>query len=168
MTPTPEAMEECRKEFEADFIRRHGFKPPRALNVRNPVTGEWEAAPRLYCNTAEWEYEGFKAAYNRPRKPAVVDLERVEASVAASVYHDDQLQNITRDQAMKIVRYTLAALPDSGMEGQLASALKRLVDLKTHKDAHGKNNWYVNNQKAAWEQAQQALQRFNASKGDAG
>ena len=48
--------------FEASYIRRHGHKPPRALNVKDPVTGDWKANKKRYCNTAEWEYEGWKAA----------------------------------------------------------------------------------------------------------
>ena len=40
----------------------------------------------------------------------------------------------------------------------IRNALKRLVDLKAHKDAHGKNNWYVKNQKDAWDQAKSALE----------
>lgn len=36
-------------------------------------------------------------------------------------------------------------------------ALKRLVDLKNHKSLHGKNNWYIKNQKGAWEQSVAAL-----------
>lgn len=42
-------------------------------------------------------------------------------------------------------------------EPPIYCALKRLVDLKAHKDAHGKNNWYIRNQKDAWDQAKAAI-----------
>lgn len=83
-------------------------------------------------------------------------IEEAEVSVGKTdkfVLFDNTLMRVR--EALSLIRQHQAA------QGDVVSALKRLVDLKEHKDAHGKNNWYAKNQKDAWDQAKEAIAAMN-------
>jgi hypothetical protein len=48
-------------------------------------------------------------------------------------------------------------MTDTEQVQQVVDALKALVELKTHKDIHGKDEYYTANVDAAWEEARTAL-----------
>jgi len=136
-----------------------------ALSLLKPQQAEGVEEPEAFRKARTEMLEGWPA---QPQPAPDVAVFNAITRVCSEAPEGSSLRKLLVSQRSAIAIAALAAMPaQRGVDGgNLAPmALRRLVNLKKHKDKHGKDAYYEFEQPIAWRMAEEALAAIASKQG---